>query len=238
MAKKQIQGSAAAPDSSSIGPGMNAAEAEAYKQLRTNLMYAFPEEQKNRVIGLTSSLWDEGKSVAAIDLAYVMAETEKKILLIEADMRMPVIAQRMGFSEGPGLADLLAGMNNIGGAVKTYEVSLDERDISFDVMVAGAVPPDPSEMLGSERMKNLLKRLRERYDYVLIDLPPAAAVTDAVIASHLADGMVIVVQAERTVRDGLAETMRRMRLANANVLGFVFCGGADSAARYYKGSRK
>lgn len=237
MAKNKTTKAPAEPKGAAAlqtGPRMSVAEAEAYKLLRTNLAYTFPEDKKDRVIGLTSSLWDEGKSAAAINLAYAFAEAEKKVLLIEADMRMPVVAGQLGFAAAPGLSDLLSGMNNIAAAVQHYEVSVDERDISFDAIVAGSVPPDPSEMLSSARMLNLLKRLRERYDYVLLDLPPAAAVSDAVAVSHIVDGMVVVVRGEQSVRDGLEEAMRRLRLADANILGFVFSGGTGSATKYYK----
>lgn len=239
MAKKALKGSAPAPGgvADRIGPDMSVAEAEAYKLLRTNLSYAFPDEAANRVIGLTSPMWDEGKALAAVNLAYVMAEADKRVLLIEGDMRVPALAGMLGFSQEPGLVDLLSGLNNIGSAIQSYEVELDEREIGFDVIVAGAVPPDPSELLGSDRMKNLLKRLRERYDYVLLELPPAGAVADASVAASVVDGMVVTVAAEQTLRGSLSEAMRRLRLANANILGFVFSGGVDSASKYNRGRK-
>jgi capsular exopolysaccharide synthesis family protein len=100
-------------------------------------------------------------------------------------------------------------------------------------MVSGDIPPNPSELLGSARMKSLLKKLRERYDYVILDLPPVTAVTDALIASRIVDGMVVVVRSNHAVRGALAETMRQLSLAEARVLGFVFNDAGDANSKYY-----
>ena len=209
-----------------IGPDMSVEEAEAYKLLRTNLSYAFSGEPASRVVGMTSTKGDENKTLAAVNLAYVMAEADKKVLLIEGDMRTPAVAGRLGFSfsKTPGLAELLAGLNDTDSVIQSYEAKLDDRNISFDVIVAGAVPPDPSELLGSERMQELLRQFREQYDSVILALPPAAAVADASVAARMVDGMVVTAVAEQTVRGDLAEAMRRLRLVHANVLGFAFSG--------------
>ena len=217
-----------------IGPNMNFASAEAYKLLRTNLMFSFSGAASNHIIGITSSFRGEGKSITAINLAYTFAEAEKKVLLVEGDMRLPAMAKRLNFLQKPGLSNLLVGLNSIGSAIQEYRVTVDDKQIAFDVIVSGDIPPNPSELLGSERMISLLDRLRERYDYVILDLPPVTAVTDAVIASHMVDGMVVVVRAGHAVRGGLAETMRQLSLANAHILGFVFKGAGGGESKYYK----
>ena len=240
MAKMKKNGASAAPNETlnerryMIGPNMNFASAEAYKLLRTNLMFSFSGGTVNHVIGLTSSLRGEGKSLTAINLAYTIAEADKKVLLIDGDMRLPTLAKRLGFSPKPGLSNLLVGLNSIGSAVHQYSASADNKSVTFDVIVSGDVPPNPSELLGSERMRALLGRLRERYDYVILDLPPVTAVTDAVIASHIVDGMVMVVRSEHAVRGSLSEAMRQLRLADAHILGFVFNGATGTDTKYYK----
>lgn len=239
MAKAKKRGTTAAPNEAMqerrymIGPGMNFAAAEAYKLLRTNLMFSF-SGGSNHVIGMTSSFRGEGKSLTAINLAYTMAEAEKKVLLIEGDMRLPTLAKRLGFYPKPGLSNLLVGLNTIGSAIQQYRAETDGKEVTFDVIVSGDIPPNPSELLGSERMQTLLERLRDRYDYVVLDLPPVTAVTDAVIASHIVDGMVVVVRSEHAVRGGLSETMRQLTLADAHVLGFVFNGATETDSKYYK----
>ena len=240
MAKSRKKGASAAPNEAMherrymIGPGMNFASAEAYKLLRTNLMFSFSGGSTNHVIGVTSSFRGEGKSLTAINLAYTMAEAEKKVLLIEGDMRLPTLAKRLGFYSKPGLSNLLVGLNTIGSAVQQYRAEVEGKEITVDVIVSGDIPPNPSELLGSERMQTLLDRLRERYDYVILDLPPVTAVTDAVIASHIVDGMVVVVRSEHAVRGGLSDTMRQLNLADAHILGFVFNGAVESESKYYK----
>ncbi len=217
-----------------IGPNMNFASAEAYKLLRTNLMFSFSGASANRVIGMTSSFRGEGKSLTTINLAYTIAEAEKKVLLIEGDMRLPTLAKRLGLYAKPGLSNLLVGLNTIGSAIQQFRTTVEGKEITVDVIVSGDIPPNPSELLGSERMMTLLEKLRERYDYVLLDLPPVTAVTDAVIASHMVDGMVVVVRAGHAVRGGLADTMRQLSLADARILGFVFNGAQEAESKYYK----
>ncbi|MGM9615437.1 MAG: CpsD/CapB family tyrosine-protein kinase [Oscillospiraceae bacterium] len=217
-----------------IGNRMNFAAAEAYKLLRTNLMFSFSGEEKCHVIGLTSALRGEGKSLTSMNLAYTIAEAEKKVILIEGDMRLPTVAKRLGLSATPGLSNLLVGLNSVSNALQEYQVKLDDKVLSFDVIAAGDIPPNPSELLGSERMMALLEKLRERYDYILLDLPPVTAVTDAVVASHMVDGMVVVVRSGHAARGALAETMRQLSLAEAHILGFVFNGLEEAGSRYYK----
>lgn len=217
-----------------IGANMNFAAAEAYKLLRTNLLFSFSGTSANHVIGMTSSLRGEGKSLTSINLAYTFAEADKKVLLIEGDMRLPTMAKRLGFYPKPGLSNLLVGLNTIGSAIQKYRSEADDKEISFDVIVSGDIPPNPSELLGSERMKNLLDLLRDRYDFVILDLPPVTAVTDAVIASHIVDGMVVVVRSEHAVRASLSDTMRQLSLADARILGFVFNGSNETGGKYYK----
>ena len=240
MAKRSKKGSASAPTEAMherrfmIGPNMNFAAAEAYKLLRTNLMFSFTGASTNHVIGMTSSFRGEGKSLTAINLAYTVAEAEKKVLLIEGDMRLPTLSKRLGVYAKPGLSNLLVGLNTIGSAIQRFTANKEGKEVSFDLIVSGDIPPNPSELLGSERMQTLLERLRERYDYVILDLPPVTAVTDAVVASHMVDGIVVVVRAEYAVRGALSDTMRQLNLADARILGFVFNGAAGGESKYYK----
>ena len=219
---------------SMIGPKMNFASAEAYKLLRTNVMFSFPNANESHVIGITSSFRGEGKSITAINLAYTFAETGKDILLIEGDMRLPTMAGRLALAAKPGLSNVLVGTDSVALAVQEYRVTEGERAVSFDVLVSGDIPPNPSELLGSPRTAAFLKKAKEKYDFIILDLPPVTAVTDAIVASHLVDGMVVVVRAGHAVRGGLADTMRQLSLAEAHVLGFVFNGAASGESKYYK----
>lgn len=221
-----------------IGANMNFAASEAYKLLRTNLTFSFSGADNCRIIGMTSSFSGEGKSMTSINLAYTLAETGKKVLLIEGDMRLPTMAGRLGLQPSPGLSNLIVGMNGIRDVLQVYKVQEEGKNtVSFHVLVSGAIPPNPSELLGSGRMSAFLKSLRAAYDYVILDLPPVTVVTDAVLASKLVDGMVVVVRNNRAVRGALAETIRQLRLVDARILGFVFNGATESGGSYYKGKK-
>ncbi len=217
-----------------IGPKMNFAAAEAYKLLRTNVMFSFPNANDCHILGVTSSFRGEGKSLTAINLAYTFAEMGKDVLLIEGDMRLPTMAGRLALSPKPGLSNVLVGTDSVSMAIQEYSVHTGERNVTFDVLVSGDIPPNPSELLGSERTVAFLKKAKERYDIIILDLPPVTAVTDAIVASHLVDGMIVVVRSGHAVRGGLAETMRQLSLAEAHVLGFVFNGAASGGGKYYK----
>ena len=240
MAKKNMERALAAKRTTlerqnMIGPKMNFAAAEAYKLLRTNVMFSFPNANGCRVLGVTSSFRGEGKSLTSINLAYTLAEAKKAVLLIERDMRLPTMAGRLAVAGKPGLSNVLVGTDSMDRSFQKYVVAEEGRTVSFDVLVSGDIPPTPSELLGSVQMSEFLVRMKEQYDVIILDLPPVMAVSDAVVASHLVDGMIVVVRAEHTVRGGLADTMRQLSLADAHILGFVFNGAAAaSGGKYYK----
>ena len=216
-----------------IGDRLNFASAEAYKLLRTNLMFSFTDEDKCRIVGITSSLKGEGKSLTAINLAYTIAETGKRVLLMECDMRLPTVAKRLGIESTIGLSNLLVGMNS--AAEVLQEAVLSE---TRDIIPSGDVPPNASELLESNRMAYTLERLAEYYDYILLDLPPVTVVSDALIASKLTAGMIVVVRQDYAGKAALAETMRQLKYVNAKVLGFVVNSADEESSPYNKYYRK
>ncbi len=239
MAKMKKAGNSTAKQTtverqSMIGPNMNFAASEAYKILRTNVMFSFPNANEGHILGVTSSLRGEGKSLTSINLAYTYAEMGKSVLLIEGDMRLPTMANRLSLAEKPGLSNVLVGTDSVSLSMQNYRVMVGEREVVFNVLVSGDIPPNPSELLASERTSNFLKRATEKYNLIILDLPPVTAVTDAIVASHLVDGMIVVVRSGHAVRGGLSETMRQLKLAGAHVLGFVFNGAGSGGGKYYK----
>jgi len=217
-----------------IGDRLDFASAEAYKLLRTNLLFSFTGSSECHVIGFTSAFPGEGKSLTAVNLAYTIAESRRSVLLIEGDMRLPTLNKRLSLHAAPGLSNLLVGLSKEDDAVQTYIATEGDDPVTLDVIVAGEVPPNPSELLGSDRMISLLQVLRQHYDFIILDLPPVTAVADALIASKLIDGMVLVVRSGRAVRGALAETIRQLRLVNTRILGFVFNGAGSSGGGYYR----
>lgn len=215
-----------------IGSNLNFQSTEAYKRLRTNLEFSFANDKKCRVIGITSPVTGEGKSLSSINLAYSIATNNKQVLIIEADFRKPTVSSKLGKSIKYGLTDLLVGHEvSIGDIIVTENVS---DEITFDLAPAGSIPPNPAELLDSQKMKEFLVTCSIAYDYIIIDLPPVTVVADAVIASKYLDGMVVVVRQDRSDHKSLAETMRQLKFSNTKILGFIFNGYTQQRSGYYK----
>lgn len=204
---------------------------EQYKLIRANLDFTLPENEKCPVIGVTSSMRGEGKSTTAVNLAYVFAEKGHKVLLIDGDLRIPSIAKKLEIESTPGLTDLLKGKGAQISEFKSHLLS------NWFILPSGDIPPNPSELLGSNRMDNVLKQLREFFDYIIVDLPPVNIVSDAVAISHLITGMIVVIREDYTEKKELERCMRQLKLSNVKVLGTVL-NGSNAGAGYYNKYRK
>ena len=243
MAKKKDNSPASdlsVEQKSMIGPHLNFAASEAYKLLRTNLLFSFPAEEKCHVIGITSSFQGEGKSMTAINLSYTLAEANNRVLLIEGDMRIPNFSNRLNLKKTPGLSNLLAGLDSISDAIQriAFRRSSNPEPVKFDVITAGNIPPNPSELMQSQRMQQLIDTLKEFYDVIILDLPPLNVVTDALVASNYVSGVAVVVRSEHASKRGLSNTMRQLRLVNAKVIGFIYTNADSQKKKYYKGYGK
>ena len=205
---------------------------EQYKLLRTNLGFTLPEGQKCPIIGVTSSMRGEGKSTTSVNLSYVLAESGKKVLLIDGDLRIPSIAKKMEISAAPGLTDLLMGYDP-----KQFDEFRTTILDKWYILPAGELPPNPSELLGSHRMEKLLNALKEVFDYIIIDLPPVNIVSDAAAISNFVTGMLVVVREGYTEKKDLERCFRQLRLSGASILGCVMNeakSGKGSYGRYKK----
>ena len=204
---------------------------EQYKLLRTNLGFTLPEGLKCARIGVTSSTRGEGKSTTAINLAYVLAESGNKVLLIDGDLRIPSISKKMGIEPTPGLTDLLMGKE-----IPSEKFKSELLD-NWYIIPSGDLPPNPSEILGSRRMEAFLNAMDEKFDYIIIDLPPVNIVSDAMAISNLTAGMVVVIREDYTEKKELEKCFRQLKLSGVNVLGCVMNGaktGKGSYGRYKK----
>ena len=212
---------------------------EQYKLIRANLDFTLPADEKCPVIGITSSMRGEGKSTTAINLSYVFAEKGRKVLLIDGDLRIPSVAKKLDIDRVPGLADLLRGKGMEISDIKPYLLN------NWHVLPSGEIPPNPSELLGSRRMKRLLEALKEKYDYIIVDLPPVNLVSDAISISSLISGMIVVVREEHTEKRELERCFSQLKLSNVKILGCVMNetnnGGSSykkyKKYRYYKNYR-
>ena len=205
--------------------------AEQYKLLRTNLDFTLSHDEKCPIIGITSSLRGESKSTTSINLSYVLAEKGSKVLLIDGDLRLPSIAKKLDIENDSGLTEFLIGK---GAPISKFKSNILDN---WYIMPSGQIPPNPSELLGSKKMKDVLDELKESFDYIVVDLPPVNLVSDAISIAGFLSGMIVVVRKEYCEKKELANCVRQLKLSNVNVLGFVMtCAslGGGSYGKYKK----
>ncbi|HEX2121529.1 MAG TPA: polysaccharide biosynthesis tyrosine autokinase, partial [Thermoanaerobaculia bacterium] len=186
---------------------------EAYRALRTSLLLASASSPK--VIVITSSFAREGKTTTSVNLATVLAQMGKPVLLIDADLRRPRLQKVFPGKMNLGLVNYLAANIPVDDTIQATEVP------NLSVMLSGPIPPNPSELLASDRMKHLIEELRAKYAYVIFDSPPILAVTDAVVLAANADGVVLCVHGGHTPRELVQRSAERLRQANIPVLGAI-----------------
>ena len=208
------------------------AAAEAYKLLRTNLQFVLPEDKSCKVIGITSPLRNEGKSTTSVNLSYTIAQSGKRVLLIDGDMRLPTIHQKLSMQGSPGLSNLLAGLNE---EREVLQVSKYYRN--WYIMAAGDIPPNPSELLGSEKMQAALEHLSGYFDFIVVDLPPVNIVSDALVASRWTDGLIVAARQNVTTGHSLQDCMYQIEAVHANFLGYVMTGVAVGEGAYKRYSK-
>lgn len=214
-----------------IGENISFASSEAYKLLRTKLQFAFADDENGcRVIGLSSALSGEGKSVTAVNLAYTMSQLNKRVILVDCDMRRPTIAEKLGIQKKPGFSSYLTGQEHLDNLIQYCGMANDEK--AFHVITAGENPPNPVELLSSSRMSKGLAILREHYDYVILDLPPVGEVSDALAVAKETDGMLLVVRQEYCNRPVLSDAVRQFEFVDAKILGVVFNCTKEDGGKY------
>lgn len=208
----------------------NAAVRESYKALRTNIMFSIPKKKCKRII-ITSAVSGDGKSTNAINLAITIAETGAKVLLIDCDLRRPNVGNLLKLKQDNGLSNILAGYNTF---ENTAAFSVRKN---MDVIPAGEIPPNPTELLGSEEFKSMIESFSEEYEYIILDTSPVNHVTDAALLSELVDGIVLVVRSGKTQKEELNSAVNTLKLVGAKILGFVFndaeTSGKDLYGNYY-----
>ncbi len=208
---------------------------EAYKTLRTNVMFALPGKEC-KCIGVTSPVAGEGKSTSAVNLAISLAQIGKRVLLIDCDLRLPTVAAKVGVRPTPGLCEFLIGEVRIEEAVRNVE------KYGIHVLPASYAPADPTGLLESKQMEYLFTALRRNYEYVIVDLPPVTVVSDAIILSKCLDGFLIVIREKQTKHRMVEETVRNLEFAGAKILGAVFSGSSTAEKQnkysyYYTNTR-
>ncbi|HAY33101.1 MAG TPA: polysaccharide biosynthesis tyrosine autokinase [Ignavibacteria bacterium] len=202
---------------------------EAFKALRTRIQYSKLEETPLKTILLTSSVPSEGKTTISINLAGSLAQMEKKVLLLDCDLRKPRVHNVFEIDRFPGLSDYLFSNATL------EEITRQTKLENLDVITSGTIPPNPSELLASKQMKDFLEKMKLKYDFIVIDSPPYISVTDAEILFRIADGTILVLKAGSTPSDAFYRTSEKLTsLDPHNFLGVVFNNFSfKSAYGYY-----
>ena len=187
---------------------------EQYRAIRTNIEYS-NVDQNTKTILVTSSDKNEGKTTTVSNLAVSFANLNKKVLLIDCDLRNASIHKMFKINNIYGLTDILAKDRAVDKCIQKTELE------NLYVLTAGSTPPNPAEILSSEKMKNLIEDLKNIYDYIFIDTPPIGLVTDAGVLSSFIDGVVLVVKSESVEKKYLEETKKKLDAVDARILGAI-----------------
>ncbi|MDR0300026.1 MAG: CpsD/CapB family tyrosine-protein kinase [Streptococcaceae bacterium] len=204
---------------------------EQYRTIRTNIEFAMVDNGLKSIL-MTSAEVGAGKSTLVANLAILFAEQGKRVLLIDADLRKPTVHRTFNLDNQSGLANVLVRQVELGSAIQ-------ETDFSKNLFIlsSGSIPNNPSELLGSRAMADVLTEVRRVFDLIIVDTPPLLGVTDAQILSRAIDGVVLVAHANQTKKEELARAKRLLEQVQANILGCVLSNyeARDSSYYYYYG---
>jgi non-specific protein-tyrosine kinase len=189
---------------------------EAFRTLRTNIQYASVDSPVHTVM-VTSANPNEGKTTVAVNLAVVLAQGGRKVTLVDADMRHPTIHKKFDNLNHVGLSTLFVqSLDSLDGSMQPTRIE------NLSIVTAGDLPPNPSELLGSHKMEQIINFIKESSDVIVLDTPPVMAVTDAMVLVPWVDGVLLVIESGQTRLNAARRTVEQLRRANANILGVVF----------------
>ncbi len=201
---------------------------EAYKATRTNIIFSLADKSDGgKTVVITSAIPNEGKTTICLNLALSFAQTEAKVLVIDADLRKPKIHTYLNSENSVGLTNVLAGFDDISTVIKKHPSG-------FDYVTSGHVPPNPVELLSSKKMEELLEQLSGSYDYIFIDTPPVMIVTDASALAKCATGVILVAKYMFTTRENLEKAISNLEFVNANILGILLNSSENAKRHMYK----
>lgn len=201
-----------------VGPNAPFQYVEAYKSLRTNLSF-LSGTTDCKVIMVTSSVPEEGKSNVAINLSMTLAEGDKRVLLMDCDLRKGALSRYLNVKRShPGISNVIAGQCNLAEAMSSV------GGAEFTLLPVGPIPPNPAEMLATDKMASIVKAARDAFDYIIVDTPPVSVVTDAAVMSRLVDGVVLVVRPGITTIQAAQLSKKNLEAVDAHILGVILNG--------------
>lgn len=228
---KQMSRNQKKPSSMIAATKPNSRVAEQFKTIRTNIQFSMATKNLQTILFSSSGPF-EGKSTICTNVASVFADQGKRVLVVDADMRLPSIAKIFHLENKVGLSTLMTSKH-----LKVKEAIQHVESVHLDVLTSGIVPPNPSELLASERMDEIIQELKKEYDLVLFDLPPIVSVTDAQILATKIDGVILVIRKDIADIEDVYKAKELLELVNANVLGAIFNGETnnyDYSNSYYR----
>ncbi|MDN4861142.1 CpsD/CapB family tyrosine-protein kinase [Priestia aryabhattai] len=200
--------------------------AEQYRLIRTNIEFSSIDKQVKTIM-VTSAEPSEGKTTTASNLAIVFAQQEKTVLLIDADLRKPTVHYSFKLENSQGLTTVLTNRTNIEATIHKGEID------NLDILTSGPIPPDPSLLLNSKALVTMIKALKLKYDYIIIDTPPVLAVADSQILANKCDGVVMVIGSGKTNKTKIVKAKESLVRNNANLLGAVLNGSKSQDQKSY-----
>jgi len=198
---------------------------EAYREMRTNVMFSVTGSG-SKTIAVTSSIASEGKSTTNFNLGITFAEMGAKVVIVDCDLRRPNVGRLVGLHKKKGLSNYLINDAELESVIHHTDFE------NLDVVLAGNIPPNPTELLASDNMKELIDTLKGTYDYILLDTPPVTVVTDAAVISKLTDGMIIVTRQFISEKPLLKDAISKLKFVDAKIIGVVLNGVSASDGGY------
>jgi capsular exopolysaccharide synthesis family protein len=209
-----------------IAPTVATPRAEAFRKVRTSLQF-MDVDRSHQVMLVTSAVPTEGKSLTACNLAVALAEAEKRVILVDGDLRRPTVARYLGLPNGVGMTSVLLGQARLEEAVQWWGGQF------LATLTSGPIPPNPTALLTSHRLRSLLGELRDTYDLIVIDSPPVLPVADAAALATACDGVAVVVRHGKTRHEQLRAVVRAMESAGGSVLGTILNQAPHERGSYY-----
>ena len=189
---------------------------EAYRTLRTNIKFSSLDKPLNTIM-VTSAVPQEGKTTNTVNLALTIAESGEKVIIIDADLRVPLIHKVFNSDSNPGLTNVLVDNKKLSEVIK----KADEIDSNLYYIPSGPIPPNPSELLGSEKMKAVIEELKEQADTLIFDSAPVIGFADSLVLANQVDGVVLILNAGMVTRDAAKQAKLLLEKAKAKILGVV-----------------